>query len=173
MRKKSLHKGLEAMKKVLYHPNLLYASKIMCIKLISQDHNNLLAKPFGINKIQQLVVRNYYLLTLRVNIEFYVKRYNIWFASKLVKHKISGDLQFFLILIYQQKDLSINFGTKLLISTNPKDETYDSILVIVNRLIKIVYYELVKVTFDASGFVKVIINLQVWYYDPPRSIFGN
>ena len=37
--------------------------------------------------------------------------------------------------------------------------------VIINRLIKIVHYELVKLTIDTLGLAKVIINLVIQYYN--------
>lgn len=51
--------------------------------------------------------------------------------------------------------------TGLPVSINCKGETYHSILVIVNRLTKIVYYKPVKVTIDASGLAKVILKVVV------------
>ena len=48
--------------------------------------------------------------------------------------------------------------------TNWKGDSYDSILVIVNRLIKMVYYELIKVTIDGLGFPKIIIDVVVRHY---------
>ena len=47
----------------------------------------------------------------------------------------------------------MDFVTGLPVSTNWKDESYDSILVIVNRFIKMVYYKPVKVTIDFLGLV--------------------
>ena len=39
---------------------------------------------------------------------------------------------------------------------------HDFILVIVDWLIKMVYYKLVKITIDALGIAKVIIGVVVW-----------
>ncbi len=55
----------------------------------------------------------------------------------------------------------MDFVTRLPVSTNWKGDTYDSILVIVNQLMKIIHYESVKVTIDASGFAKVILDVIV------------
>lgn len=54
---------------------------------------------------------------------------------------------------------------KLSSLANSKGNSYDSILVIVNQLIKIIYYKLVKVTIDALILVKVILDIIIWYYD--------
>lgn len=61
--------------------------------------------------------------------------------------------------------------TCLLVSTNWKDKGYDSILVIVYWLIKMVYYDLVKVTTDTPALAKVIIDAVVQYHGlPDRNI---
>ncbi len=67
----------------------------------------------------------------------------------------------------------MDFVTGLPVSTNWKDEIYDSILVIVNRLTKMVYYEPVKVTIDAPALAKVIIKAVVWYRSLSDSIVSD
>ena len=61
----------------------------------------------------------------------------------------------------------------LLILTDWKGDSYDSILVIVDRLTKMVHYEPVKVTIDAPGLAKVIINVVVRHHGLPDSIVTN
>ena len=55
----------------------------------------------------------------------------------------------------------MDFVIGLLISTNWKKESYDSILVIVDWLIKMVHYKLVKVIINALGLVEVIFDIVV------------
>ncbi len=64
----------------------------------------------------------------------------------------------------------MDFITGLPISADCKGDSYNSILVIVERLMKMVHYELVKVTIDAPSLAKVIINVIVYYYGVPKSI---
>ena len=73
------------------------------------------------------------------------------FGPKAVKYKLYSDLQTLFVLINQWKNLSIDFITGLPVSTNWKSESYDFILVIVDRLKKIIYYKPIKVTIDAPG----------------------
>ena len=68
------------------------------------------------------------------------------------------------------KDLSIDFMTGLPVSTDWKGESYDSILVIVDRLTKMIHYEPVKITIDAPGLAKVIIDVVVRHHGLPNSI---
>ena len=67
----------------------------------------------------------------------------------------------------------MDFVTRLPISTNWKGDSYDSILVIVDRLTKMVHYEPVKVIIDAQGLAKVIINVVVQYHGLPDSIISD
>ena len=64
----------------------------------------------------------------------------------------------------------INFVIGLPISANWKDNSYDSILVIIDRLTKMVHYEPIKITIDASGQAKMIINVVVHHHKVPESI---
>ena len=65
------------------------------------------------------------------------------------------------------------FVTGLPISTNWKGNSYDSILVIVDWLTKMVHYELVKVTINASGLAKVILDVVIWHHGFPNSIVSD
>ena len=64
----------------------------------------------------------------------------------------------------------MDFVTGLPILTDWKGDSYDSILVIVDRLTKMVHYKLVKVTINAPGLAKVIINVVVRHHGLPDSI---
>ena len=64
----------------------------------------------------------------------------------------------------------MDFVTGLPISINWKRDSYNSILVIVDWLTKMVHYELVKIIIDALRLAKIIIDVVVRYYDIPDSI---
>lgn len=49
----------------------------------------------------------------------------------------------------------------LVVSTNWKAETYDSILIVVDQLTKIVNYEPINVTIDALALARVIIEIMI------------
>ena len=67
----------------------------------------------------------------------------------------------------------MDFVTGLPISTDWKGDSYDSILVIVDRLTKMVHYEPVKVTINAPGLAEVIIDVVVRHHGLPDSIVTN
>ncbi len=133
--------------------------EIVRTELISRHHDDPLASHFRIEKkTRELIARKYYWSTFHRDVEAYIIGCDICLASKSVRHKPYGDLQFLLVPTYQWKDLSMDFVIRLLVPTNWKGETYDSILVIIDRLTKMVYYKPVKVTIDVSGLAEVIIE---------------
>ena len=67
----------------------------------------------------------------------------------------------------------MNFVMELPVLTHQKRESYNFILVIINRLIKIVYFKLVKVIIFASGLAEVIINVVMRHHGLPDSIISN
>lgn len=67
----------------------------------------------------------------------------------------------------------MNFVTGLSISTKWKDTSYDLILVIINWLMKMVYYEQVKIIIDTPGPTKVILNIIVHHHNQPNLIASN
>lgn len=64
----------------------------------------------------------------------------------------------------------MDFVTGLPISADWKGDSYDSILVIVDHLTKMVHYEPVKVTIDVAGLAEVIIDVVVRHHGLPESI---
>ena len=64
----------------------------------------------------------------------------------------------------------MDFVTSLPILANWKGDSYDSILIIVDWLLKMVYYEPIKVTIDRPGLREVIINMVIHYYGVLESI---
>ncbi len=64
----------------------------------------------------------------------------------------------------------MDFVTGLPIFANCKGDSYDSILVIIDRLTKIVYYDPVKVTINAPGLAEVIIDVVLCHHGVPESI---
>ena len=78
---------------VLHHQSLPYIPKLIRTELISRHHNDLIASHFGIETTQELVTKKYSGETLQHNIGNNIKRCNICFASKTVRHKPYSDLQ--------------------------------------------------------------------------------
>ena len=143
------------------------------MELISRHHNNSLTRHFGIKKTRELLASKYVCLFLRHDIKAYIKGCDICLILKAVRHKLYNNLQSLLVSTHRWEDLLMDFVTGLSISINWKKNSYDSILVIVNWLTKMVYYKPVKITIDASSLAKIIINMVVWHHGLPDSIVTN
>ena len=165
--------GWEDSERVLHHQGLPYVPKLIKTKLISRHHDDPPASYFGIEKTRELVARKYYWEILQCNVENYIKGCDVCLASKAMRYKPYGDLQSLPIPTHQWKDLTMDFVTGLPISTNWKGNSYDSILVVVNRLNKMVHYKPVQTTINAPRVAEVIINVIVQYHGLPDSIMSN
>ena len=165
--------GWDNINGVLHHQGLPYIPEIIRTELISRHHDDPLAGHFGIEKTRELIARKYYWPTLRRDVDDYVRGCDVCLASKAVRHKPYGDLQSLPIPTHRWKDLLMDFVTGLPILTDWKGDSYDSILLIVNRLTKMVHYEPVKVTINAPGLAEVIIDVVVRHHGLPDSIVTN
>ena len=170
LRSKRLPEGWEDIKHVLYYQSFSYILKVIRSELISRHYNNPHASHFGIEKTWELIARKYYWPMLQQDIEAYVKSCDVYLVLKAVGHKPYGDLQLLPVLTHWWKDLSIDFVTGLPVLANEKVESYNSILVIVNRLTKMVYYIQFKVMIDTPNLAEVIINIVMHHHRVPKSI---
>ena len=168
-----LPEGWKDVERVLQYYRLPYVPAIIRSEVLSCHYNDVLAEHFGIDKTRELVGQKYYWPSLRRNIESYIRRYNVCLVLKAVRHNPNGDLRSLSVLTYRWKDLSIDFVTGLLLSTDSKGDSYDSILIIVDWLTKMVHYKPVRVTIDAPGLAKVILDVVVWYHGVSDLIMTN
>lgn len=83
------------------------------------------------------------------------------------------DFQFLLIFYYQLNDLFIDFVTSLPILKDWKEDDYTSILVIIDKLTKIVYFKLFKITINVVRQVQIIIYIILTSHHFPDFIMSN
>lgn len=88
----------------------------------------------------------------------------VYLILKAVTYKFYRNLLSLLVPTYLQKNLLRNCVTGLPISINCKGKLYDSILVIVDQLPKIIYHKLVKITINIPGLANVIRDKLVKHY---------
>ena len=67
----------------------------------------------------------------------------------------------------------MDFVTGLPISTDWKENSYDSIFIIVDQLMKMVHYELVKITINVPRLAEIIINVVVGHHGLFDSLLTN
>lgn len=104
---------------------------------------------------------------LRYNVQTYIKGCNVCLVLKIVKNKLYKDLQFLPGPTYRQKNLSIDFVISLQISINQQDKTYDLILIIVDKVKKIVQEKFFHANLNIPSLIKVIIDAVIQYHELP------
>ena len=67
----------------------------------------------------------------------------------------------------------MDFVTRLPQSADCKGDGYNSILVIVDWLTKMVYYEPVQMTITAPALAKIIVNVVVQHHGLPNPILSD
>ena len=113
------------------------------------------------------------MLSFKKDVQAYVKGCDVCLALKTVRHKPYNNLQTLLISTLQWKIFSMDFIIRLPVSINWKSESYNFILVIVDRLLKIVYYKPINVTINAPVLAEVIFDVVVSYYGVFDSFVSN
>ena len=91
-------------------------------------------------------------------------------SSKAKKHKPYGNMQLLPIFIHKWKDPSMDFVIGLSKSKDWHRVEYDSILVIIDQLTKMVYYEPVLTTLNAKQLAEVLIEVIFKYHGLSDSI---
>lgn len=123
--------------------------------------------------MRELVAWKYYWKTLYHDVKGYVKGCDVCLAFKAMRYKPNSNFQLLPVLTHWWKDLSMDFVIKLSIFTNWESNSYDLILVIVDWLTKIVYYQLIKFTINTLGLAEVILDVVVHHYGLPNSIISD
>lgn len=123
--------------------------------------------------MKKLISWKYYWSSGKKHIKAYIKRYEVYLDFKALKHKSYSNLPLLPMAIHQWKEHLINFVIGLPILIDWKRENNDSILVIINRLIKMVNHKPVKVTKNTLGLAKVILDMIVWHHGLFYSIISD
>ena len=155
---------------VLHYDGKPYIPETLRTDLLERNHDDPLAGHFGVEKTLELLTRKYYWPKMRVDVEKYVQGCDICMSSKAQRHKPYGSLQSLPVPTHKWKDLSMDFVTGLPKSKDWRGVEYDSILVIIDRLTKMVHYEPVLTTLDAEQLAEVLIEAVIKYHGLPDSI---
>ena len=117
----------------------------------------------------EYIRRNFTFLQIRRKVSEYIKRYNSYNKNKVSRYTKYGNLQFRELLRQLQDEVTIDFIVKLPKLQDPIIEyEYDSILIIVNRLIKYSYFISYSETIIVPQLGYLILDRLIYYYGIPR-----
>ena len=159
---------------MLWFKNRLYLSKALRTQIIQRNHDDFLIDHFDTKKTLELVNRKYYWLNqksyddefdMRHTIKKYYETCFIYKRFKTSRHKFHDRAKSLFIFIHKWVDINMNFVTKLSLSRTWNEVVYDTILVIVDRLTKMIHYIFVTKTINAKNLVKILIRELVRIHD--------
>jgi hypothetical protein len=104
---------------------------------LKRHHDDILADHFDVKKTIELLNRKYHWSRMIKYVKFYIKTCDICQRTKTSRHFSYDDLQSLLLSQDSWQEIIMNFITDLS-SSKRSNDVYDSVLVIVNRYIKIV-----------------------------------
>ena len=85
--------------------------------------------------------------------------------NKVLKHKSFEKLQTLFIFEFKWSNLTMNFVTSLSISRNWNEIEYDSILMMIDRLTKMIHYILIIKIINVENLTKIFIKKVVQLHD--------
>ena len=163
---------------LLYYDDAVYIPKSLRENVIRANHDNPLADHFDIERTLKLIRRKYYWSNqnstevpgMRQQIKEHCQTCAICKRSKTSRHKPYDELSPLPIPEFKWTDLSMNFVTELPPSKAWNGTIYDSILVMMNRLTKMIHYIPVTKTVSAEDLTEIILREVIRLHDLPSSI---
>ena len=143
-------------------------------KYIKKYYNKLLQEYSRVIKIFQFLYQYCQFLQIRQAVEIYIKQYFNYQQNKHSIHANYNKIQYQKLFESLQNKITINFIIKLSKSTNSATENrYNSILIIVNKLIKYLYIIVCKEKFNAEQLKYIILDRLIQYYNIFKKLISN
>ena len=143
------------------------------LQLMTKHHNKLITSHLSDDKILELLSQNYLLSNTRKYIKTYIAICNVCTREKVIHYKLFGLLQLLPILDKAQELVLTNFIVKLLTSRDPsqlKEEEFDSIQVVVDRLIKMMHLILYNELITSKQLAYLYMSYIFVRYSMPKMI---
>jgi hypothetical protein len=152
----------------------LYVSKDLSVReeLLKRHHDDLLAKHFDADKINELLDRKYYWKSMIKNVKEYINTCDICQRVKMKCHLLYDELKSLLRFTDFWKEITMNFITDLSLS-KWKEVVYDSILVIVDHYTKMMHYLSMKKTLTVVELAELFFEKIALRYEISNDIIIN
>ncbi len=149
----------------------LYVSENLSVrkKLLKHHHDDLLARHFDANKISELLNCKYYWKSMIKNVKKYINTCDIYQRVKMKCHLSYDELKSLLRFTNSWKEITMNFITDLSFS-KWKEVVYDSILMIVNHYMKMMYYLFMKKTLTIIKLAELFFEKIALKYEVSSDI---
>jgi hypothetical protein len=139
---------------------------------LKRHHDDILTDHFDVKKTVELFNRKYHWSKMIKYVKFYIKTCDICQRTKTFKHLSYDDLQSLSFFQDSWQEIIMNFITNLS-SSKRSDDVYDSVLVIMNRYIKMTLYIFVTKNIIAIELTKIIFDQVMLKYDASKDVVSN
>ncbi len=146
--------------------------KSLKIELLKRHHDDILTNHFDVKKTVELFNRKYHWSKMIKYVKFYIKTYDVCQRTKTFKHLFYDDLQFLLFSQDSWQEIIMNFITNFS-SSKRSNDVYDSVLVIINRYIKMTFYIFVTKKITVVELAKIIFDHVMLKYDVSKDVVSN
>ena len=136
---------------------------------IQDYHDNPTYGYLGVAKTLQFIKRRFIFLEIRTQVIVYIKRYVAYQKNKAIRYPKHGNLLFSILLVESQEEVTIDFITRLPPSIEAYiGVSYDTILVVVDRLTKYTYFVPCKAILIAKQLGFLVLDRLIRYYRIPK-----
>jgi hypothetical protein len=159
---------------LLRYEGKLYIPRVESLRqeLLRRSHNDPLSGHFGQDKTKELLRRHYYWPELSRDVDEYVLKCGICQRTKPRRHKPYGLLKSLPEPTAPWKDITMDFITDLPPSKRGR-LVYDSILVIVDRKVKMGLYVPTTKKCDAEELARILLEYVVARFGAPNSVISD
>ncbi len=166
--------NFEIINEILTFQNLIYVSTRCRQEMIDDHHKSMIHEHQSSNKIIERISRIYYFSKMRKQIENTIRKCDVCIHMKHNQHKLYELLKSLSTLNHAWKSIALNFIVKLSKSKKRVIETtYDSILIIMNRLIKYEYFLSYKKATFAEDLTYTFLRTIVANHELSDKIISN
>ena len=161
-------------KNLIKHENKLFVFENLTTKekLICRNHDDSLTEHFNAEKTLKLFQKKYYWSVCEKQIKKYVRFCNVCQRTKVSCHKLYEKLSSLPAFKKSWKKIIMNFVTKLSLNKR-RGVVYDSILMIIDRYIKMIKYILIIKKIDVAELTKVFFEKIVLRFDMSDKIVND
>ncbi len=150
----------------------VFEKKFLRIELLKRHHDDILTNHFEIKKTIELLNKKYHWSRMIKYVKFYIKTCDICQCTKTSKHFSYDNLQSFFLFHDSWQKIIMNFITNF--SFNKRSNNiYNSVLVIINRYIKMTLYIFVTKKIIAIELTKIIFHQMMLKYDASKNVVSN
>ncbi len=150
----------------------VFEKEFLRIELLKRHHDDILTDHFDVKKTIELLNKKYHWSKMIKYVKFYIKTCDIYQRTKTFKHFFYDDLQFLLFSQDSWQEIIMNFITNLS-SSKRSNDVYDSVLVIIDRYIKMTLYIFVTKKIIAIELTKIIFDHVMIKYDASKDVVSN